>query len=881
MNLEKFTQKSLEALQLAQSLAAEHNNTQIEECHLLYAVIAQDGGIGAEIFRKMGVDVNQLAFDVKQAVSSLPGVTGSGVEQGKIYISADVNTVLAKAESIASSMKDEYVSTEHIIQAIIESPDTKVSGILKKHNIRKPEFLKAMKEIRGNTRVTTDRPESTYEALTKYGQDLVSQAEKGKLDPVIGRDTEIRNVIRILSRKTKNNPVLIGEPGVGKTAIVEGLAMRIVKGDVPDNLKDRRIFSLDMGALIAGAKYQGEFEERLKAVLQEIKKSDGKIIMFIDELHTIVGAGKGQGAMDAGNLLKPMLARGELHCIGATTLNEYRQYIEKDAALERRFQPVMVNEPTVEDTITILRGLKERYELYHNVTIQDNAIIAAATLSDRYITDRFLPDKAIDLIDEACATIKTEMNSMPTELDEINRKIMQLQIEEMALKKEDDKLSKERLEKIRKELSEHREEFNALKAKWENEKKDIDSVSEIKQKIDDINHQIEIAQRNSDYAKASKLMYEELPKLKAQLENANESAEDKDNKLLRTKVTEEEIAMIVGRWTGIPVSKLMESERKKLLDLDKILHKRVIGQDEAVQTVTDAIIRSRAGIQDPNRPIGSFLFLGPTGVGKTELAKALAEALFDDERNIVRIDMSEYMEKYTTSRLIGSPPGYVGYDEGGQLTEKVRNNPYSVVLLDEVEKAHNDVFNILLQVLDDGFLTDSKGRKVDFRNTIIIMTSNLGATALRDEKSVGFGAKDVSDDYEAMAAKVRETLKKTFRPEFLNRLDETVVFHSLNKEEIHQIVKLMAKNIIDRIKEQNINLKITPAAIDIVAEAGFDAEYGARPIRRVLQDKIEDLLSEELLAGNIETGATVTIGAKKGEITIKVKNPVAAEKINS
>ena len=732
MNLEKFTQKSLEALQLAQSLAAEHNNTQIEECHLLYAVIAQDGGIGAEIFRKMGVDVNQLAFDVKQAVSSLPGVTGSGVEQGKIYISADVNTVLAKAESIASSMKDEYVSTEHIIQAIIESPDTKVSGILKKHNIRKPEFLKAMKEIRGNTRVTTDRPESTYEALTKYGQDLVSQAEKGKLDPVIGRDTEIRNVIRILSRKTKNNPVLIGEPGVGKTAIVEGLAMRIVKGDVPDNLKDRRIFSLDMGALIAGAKYQGEFEERLKAVLQEIKKSDGKIIMFIDELHTIVGAGKGQGAMDAGNLLKPMLARGELHCIGATTLNEYRQYIEKDAALERRFQPVMVNEPTVEDTITILRGLKERYELYHNVTIQDNAIIAAATLSDRYITDRFLPDKAIDLIDEACATIKTEMNSMPTELDEINRKIMQLQIEEMALKKEDDKLSKERLEKIRKELSEHREEFNALKAKWENEKKDIDSVSEIKQKIDDINHQIEIAQRNSDYAKASKLMYEELPKLKAQLENANESAEDKDNKLLRTKVTEEEIAMIVGRWTGIPVSKLMESERKKLLDLDKILHKRVIGQDEAVQTVTDAIIRSRAGIQDPNRPIGSFLFLGPTGVGKTELAKALAEALFDDERNIVRIDMSEYMEKYSVSRLVGAPPGYVGYEEGGQLTEAVRRKPYSVVLFDEIEKAHPDVFNILLQVLDDGRITDSQGRTIDFKNTIIILTSNLGSSFILD-----------------------------------------------------------------------------------------------------------------------------------------------------
>ena len=761
MNLEKFTQKSLEALQLAQSLAAEHNNTQIEECHLLYAVIAQDGGIGAEIFRKMGVDVNQLAFDVKQAVSSLPGVTGSGVEQGKIYISADVNTVLAKAESIASSMKDEYVSTEHIIQAIIESPDTKVSGILKKHNIRKPEFLKAMKEIRGNTRVTTDRPESTYEALTKYGQDLVSQAEKGKLDPVIGRDTEIRNVIRILSRKTKNNPVLIGEPGVGKTAIVEGLAMRIVKGDVPDNLKDRRIFSLDMGALIAGAKYQGEFEERLKAVLQEIKKSDGKIIMFIDELHTIVGAGKGQGAMDAGNLLKPMLARGELHCIGATTLNEYRQYIEKDAALERRFQPVMVNEPTVEDTITILRGLKERYELYHNVTIQDNAIIAAATLSDRYITDRFLPDKAIDLIDEACATIKTEMNSMPTELDEINRKIMQLQIEEMALKKEDDKLSKERLEKIRKELSEHREEFNALKAKWENEKKDIDSVSEIKQKIDDINHQIEIAQRNSDYAKASKLMYEELPKLKAQLENANESAEDKDNKLLRTKVTEEEIAMIVGRWTGIPVSKLMESERKKLLDLDKILHKRVIGQDEAVQTVTDAIIRSRAGIQDPNRPIGSFLFLGPTGVGKTELAKALAEALFDDERNIVRIDMSEYMEKYSVSRLVGAPPGYVGYEEGGQLTEAVRRKPYSVVLFDEIEKAHPDVFNILLQVLDDGRITDSQGRTVDFKNTIIILTSNLGSSFILD------GIQPDNTISEEAREQVSNLLKSQFRPELM------------------------------------------------------------------------------------------------------------------
>ena len=871
MNLEKFTQKSLEALQLAQSLAAEHNNTQIEECHLLYAVIAQDGGIGAEIFRKMGVDVNQLAFDMKQAVSSLPGVTGSGVEQGKIYISADVNTILAKAESIASSMKDEYVSTEHIIQAIIESPDTKVSGILKKHNIRKPEFLKAMKEIRGNTRVTTDRPESTYEALTKYGQDLVSQAEKGKLDPVIGRDTEIRNVIRILSRKTKNNPVLIGEPGVGKTAIVEGLAMRIVKGDVPDNLKDRRIFSLDMGALIAGAKYQGEFEERLKAVLQEIKKSDGKIIMFIDELHTIVGAGKGQGAMDAGNLLKPMLARGELHCIGATTLNEYRQYIEKDAALERRFQPVMVNEPTVEDTITILRGLKERYELYHNVTIQDNAIIAAATLSDRYITDRFLPDKAIDLIDEACATIKTEMNSMPTELDEINRKIMQLQIEEMALKKEDDKLSKERLEKIRKELSEHREEFNALKAKWENEKKDIDSVSEIKQKIDDINHQIEIAQRNSDYAKASKLMYEELPKLKAQLENANESAEDKDNKLLRTKVTEEEIAMIVGRWTGIPVSKLMESERKKLLDLDKILHKRVIGQDEAVQTVTDAIIRSRAGIQDPNRPIGSFLFLGPTGVGKTELAKALAEALFDDERNIVRIDMSEYMEKYSVSRLVGAPPGYVGYEEGGQLSEQVRRHPYSVILFDEIEKAHGDVFNILLQVLDDGQITDSNGRKADFKNTVIIMTSNAGAQRIMAPKNLGFiTERSAKEDHERMKSHVMEEVKQIFKPEFINRVDGIMVFHTLEKPEQRKIVELLLKELSDRLsKNPGFTLEFSDKVADYVLEKGYDPQYGARPLRRAIQNELEDFLADEYLEGHIKNNDRILLDINDGKPVVK------------
>lgn len=867
MNLEKFTQKSLEALQLAQSLAAEHNNTQIEECHLLYAVIAQDGGIGAEIFRKMGVDVNSLAFDVKQAVSSLPAVTGSGREQGKIYISTDVDKVLAKAENIASSMKDEYISTEHIIQAIIENPDTKISGILKKHNIRKPEFLKAMKEIRGNSRVTTDRPESTYEALTKYGQDLVSQAEKGKLDPVIGRDTEIRNVIRILSRKTKNNPVLIGEPGVGKTAIVEGLAMRIVKGDVPDNLKDRRIFSLDMGALIAGAKYQGEFEERLKAVLQEIKKSQGKIIMFIDELHTIVGAGKGQGAMDAGNLLKPMLARGELHCIGATTLNEYRQYIEKDAALERRFQPVMVNEPTVEDTITILRGLKERYELYHNVTIQDNAIIAASTLSDRYITDRFLPDKAIDLIDEACATIKTEMNSMPTELDEINRKIMQLQIEEMALKKEDDKLSQERLEKIRKELSENREKFNALKAKWENEKKDIDKVSDIKQKIDEINHQIELAQRNSDYAKASKLMYEELPKLKEQLENANDNAEkEKENKLLRNKVTEEEIAMIVGRWTGIPVSKLMESERKKLLDLDKILHKRVIGQDEAVQTVTDAIIRSRAGIQDPNRPIGSFLFLGPTGVGKTELAKALAEALFDDERNIVRIDMSEYMEKYSVSRLVGAPPGYVGYEEGGQLTEAVRRKPYSVVLFDEIEKAHPDVFNILLQVLDDGRITDSQGRTVDFKNTIIILTSNLGSSFILD------GIQPDNSISQEAREQVSNMLKAQFRPEFLNRIDEIVFYKPLAKTEITSIVDLMLQSLETRLADKRLKLEVTSAAKNFIIDSGYDPVYGARPLKRFIQSHIETLVGRMIIAEDLEPDTTIIVDYDGNNLTAKSKN---------
>ena len=850
MNLEKFTQKSLEALQLAQSLAAEHNNTQIEECHLLYAVIAQDGGIGAEIFRKMGVDVNQLAFDVKQAVSSLPGVTGSGVEQGKIYISADVNTILAKAESIASSMKDEYVSTEHIIQAIIESPDTKVSGILKKHNIRKPEFLKAMKEIRGNTRVTTDRPESTYEALTKYGQDLVSQAEKGKLDPVIGRDTEIRNVIRILSRKTKNNPVLIGEPGVGKTAIVEGLAMRIVKGDVPDNLKDRRIFSLDMGALIAGAKYQGEFEERLKAVLQEIKKSDGKIIMFIDELHTIVGAGKGQGAMDAGNLLKPMLARGELHCIGATTLNEYRQYIEKDAALERRFQPVQIDEPTVEDTISILRGIKERYEVFHGVKISDGALVSAAVLSNRYITDRFLPDKAIDLVDEACAMIKTELDSMPAEVDEITRKIMQLEIEEAALKKEEDHLSKQRLADIQSELAELKDKANNLKAKWENEKAGVEKIRNLKEEIEKIKNDIQVAQRNYDLNKAAELQYGKLPAAQKELELAEQSASEKERKLVHEVVSEEEISEIVSKWTGIPVAKLTASEKSKTLNLADELHKRVVGQDEAVEYVSDAIIRSKAGIKDPSKPIGSFLFLGPTGVGKTELAKTLAEALFDNEQNMVRIDMSEYMEKYSVSRLIGAPPGYVGYDEGGQLTEAVRRKPYSVVLFDEVEKAHPDVFNVLLQVLDDGRITDSQGRTVDFKNTIIIMTSNIGGVDIAE------GGGEITDE-------IRETvmnkLKQHFRPEFLNRIDETIIFKSLSKENIGSIVDLMVKDLNKRLAGQEITIKLTDEAKSAIIDQGYDPVYGARPLKRFIQKNVETLVARMILAGEVSTQSAIII----------------------
>ncbi len=856
MNMQKFTQKSLEAIQLAQTLAAEHNHQQIEQEHLLYALISQDGGMTAEMIKKMGVDIGSFGLEVKKAMESLPSVMGASREQGKIYVSSDTDYALNKSETIAQNMGDEYVSVEHIMLAILEKPDVKIKNIFKTFNITKDRFLNAVKEIRGNSRVTTDRPEATYDVLNKYGQDLVGLAEKGKLDPVIGRDNEIRNVIRILSRKTKNNPVLIGEPGVGKTAIAEGLALRIVKGDVPDNIKDRRIFSLDMGALIAGAKYQGEFEERLKAVLQEIKKSEGKIIMFIDELHVIVGAGKTSGAMDAGNLLKPMLARGELHCIGATTLNEYRQYIEKDPALERRFQPVMVDEPTVEDTIAILRGLKERYEVYHGVKIQDGALISAATLSNRYITDRFLPDKAIDLVDEACATIKTEMNSMPTELDEISRKIMQNEIAEAALKKEEDNLSKERLSNVQKELAELRDEFSALKAKWENEKTDINKLHDLRSEIEDVKSKIEIAERNYDLNEAAQLKYGKLPELQkalAEEEQKAENAKNSDTKLLRDKVTEEEIAKIVGRWTGIPVAKLMEGERQKLLSLDDILHERVIGQDEAVEKVTESIIRSRAGIQDPDRPIGSFLFLGPTGVGKTELAKALAQALFDDEKNIVRIDMSEYMEKYSVSRLIGAPPGYVGYEEGGQLTEAVRRKPYSVVLFDEIEKAHPDVFNVLLQVLDDGRITDSQGRTVDFKNTIIILTSNLGSSfileGIQSDNTISDEAKN----------EVSNMLKTHFRPEFLNRLDEIVFYKPLSKTEISKIVDLMLKDLSKRLEDKQLQIEVSDKAKQYVIDSGYDPVYGARPLKRFIQSNIETVVARWIISANPAPGTVIHI----------------------
>ena len=862
MNLQKFTQKSLEAIQDAQNLAIENQNAQVEQEHLLLALLEQDNSLIKELIKKMG-DAESFEQEVKRIIDNKPKMTGGARPSGSIYVAQDVDTVLTNSENIAKKMKDEYVSVEHIMLAIFDNANKDIKGLFRTFNITKNEFLKALSSVRGNTRVTTDNPEETYDALKKYGQDLVALAREQKLDPVIGRDSEIRNVIRILSRKTKNNPCLIGEPGVGKTAIAEGLALRIVRGDVPEGLKDCTVFSLDMGSLVAGAKYRGEFEERLKAVLQEIKKSEGKIILFIDEIHTIVGAGKTDGAMDAGNLLKPMLARGELHCIGATTLNEYRQYIEKDQALERRFQPVMVDEPSVEDTIAILRGLKERYEVYHGVKIADNALIAAATLSHRYISDRFLPDKAIDLIDEACAMIKTEMESMPTELDEVSRKIMQLEIEETALSKEKDEISKQRLADIQKEKAELKAKFDGMKAKWENEKAAIGKVQKLREDIEKVNAQIEQAERNYELNKAAELKYGKLPELQKQLEQEEQQAEKtKEEGLLRNKVTEDEITKIISRWTGIPVSKLMEGEREKILHLSEILHKRVIGQDEAVEKVSEAIIRSRAGISDPRRPIGSFLFLGPTGVGKTELAKSLAESLFDDESNIVRIDMSEYMEKYSVSRLIGAPPGYVGYEEGGQLTEAVRRKPYSVVLFDEIEKAHPDVFNILLQVLDDGRITDSQGRTVDFKNTIIILTSNLGSDYILE------GIQSNGEISNEAKEKVSALLKQSFRPEFLNRLDEIVFYKPLLKNEVSKILDLLIKDLERRLEDKHIKLELTQAAKDYLIDNGYDEVYGARPLKRFVQKKLETLIARKILTQEILPNSKVKVDCKGGQLTI-------------
>ena len=866
MNAQKLTEKSLEAIQSANDMAISHQNQMIQQVHLLCALLEQENGLIPQLFEKVGVSKETAVRDLEQQINQLPSVTGSGRKADSVYIAQDVDMVLTDAEKQADKMRDAYVSVEHLMLSLFDHANADLKKLFQKWNLKKADFMKALMAVRGNQQVTGQNPEETYDVLKKYGQDLVQLARNNKLDPVIGRDSEIRNVIRILSRKTKNNPVLIGEPGVGKTAIAEGLALRIVRGDVPDNLKDRILFSLDLGALVAGAKYRGEFEERLKAVLNEIKKSEGKIILFIDELHTIVGAGKTDGAMDAGNLLKPMLARGELHCIGATTLNEYRQYIEKDAALERRFQPVMVNEPTVEDTISILRGLKERYEVFHGVKIQDQALIAAATLSDRYITDRFLPDKAIDLIDEACALIRTEMNSMPTEMDEIQRKIMQHEIEEAALKKEDDKLSQAHLQEVQQELAQMREQFHAMKAKWENEKANISKVQKLREELESVNAQIAKAEREYDLNKAAELKYGKLPSLKKELEAEEakaEAAKEQSDNLLRDKVTEEEIARIICRWTGIPVARLMEGEREKLLHMEDILHRRVIGQDEAVEKVSDAILRSRAGIQDPNRPLGSFLFLGPTGVGKTELVKALAEALFDDENNIVRIDMSEYMEKFSVSRLIGAPPGYVGYEEGGQLTEAVRRKPYSVVLLDEIEKAHPDVFNILLQVLDDGRITDSQGRTVDFKNTIIILTSNLGSPYILD------GINADGEISEEARQKVDQLLKQSFRPEFLNRLDEIVFYKPLMKTEIYKIVDLMLNSLRKRLEDKQLSLTVTDAAKDYIIANGYDVNYGARPLKRWIQQKVETLLARKIIAEDLAPNTMLTVDYDGNKLIVR------------
>ena len=859
MNISKFTQKSIEAVNSLEKLAYEYGNQEIEQEHLLYALLKQEDSLILKMIEKMEIDKTNFTDAVESALEKRTKVSG-----GQVYIGQYLNKVLVQAEDEAKAMGDEYVSVEHLFLSMIKNPNPEIKKLFQEFGITRERFLQALSTVRGNQRVTTDNPEATYDTLNKYGQDLVEKARNQKLDPVIGRDAEIRNVIRILSRKTKNNPVLIGEPGVGKTAAVEGLAQRIVRGDVPEGLKDKKIFSLDMGALVAGAKYRGEFEERLKAVLEEVKKSEGQIILFIDELHLIVGAGKTDGAMDAGNMLKPMLARGELHCIGATTLDEYRQYIEKDAALERRFQPVMVDEPSVEDTISILRGLKDRYEVYHGVKITDSALVAAATLSHRYISDRFLPDKAIDLVDEACALIKTELDSMPTELDEQRRKIMQMEIEEAALKKETDKLSAERLENLQKELAEQRESFAGKKAQWDNEKHSVENLSVLREKIENMNKEIEKAQRSYDLNKAAELQYGELPKLQKQLEIEEEKVKSKDLSLVHDRVTDEEIARIISRWTGIPVAKLTEGERTKILHLDDELHKRVIGQEDGVRKVTDAIIRSKAGIKDPTKPIGSFLFLGPTGVGKTELAKALAASMFDDEQNMVRIDMSEYMEKYSVSRLIGAPPGYVGYEEGGQLTEAVRRKPYSVVLFDEIEKAHPDVFNVLLQVLDDGRITDSQGRTVDFKNTILIMTSNIGSSYLLDGIEPDGSIRQESQDL------VMNDLRAHFRPEFLNRLDEIIMFKPLTKENIGNIVDLMMADLNRRLADQEIRLELTDEAKSYIIDGGYDPVYGARPLKRFLQKNVETLAARMILSGNVQTEDTIVIGLKDGKLAAEV-----------